>query len=140
MTDESTNPLAELAAMSSARAGEKDALTDTAPVPPETMAAASAESGTRAILRDAIQKVMDEIAHHEREAKRHLQQAQELRKELRESVAFLQAGGQASKVAETGDERRAAKAAEPAAKAKARDGDDKGNRPVAKKGPAGKRK
>jgi len=87
---------------------------------------ASVETGTRAALREAIQKVMDEIEHHEREAKRHLQQAQELRKELRESVAFLQAGGQPAKPA------KPAETAEASAKTKARDG--------AKKGPAGKRK
>ena len=33
---------------------------------------------------------MKEIEHHEREAKKHLQQAKALRKDLRDSFAFLQ--------------------------------------------------
>ena len=48
------------------------------------------ESTTKGMLREAIQKVMKEIEHHEREAKRHLQQAKALRKDLRDSFAFLQ--------------------------------------------------
>jgi len=47
------------------------------------------ESGTKGILREAIQKVRQEIAYHEREAKKHLQQARDLRRDLRESFAFL---------------------------------------------------
>jgi hypothetical protein len=105
--------------------------------PARTAASASAgasESGTRAMLRDAIQQVIDEIDRHECEAKRHLEQAQELRKELRESVAFLQSGGQAGKPAE------APKAAEHAGKTRARDGDKTPRGAAGKKGPAGKRK
>src|SRR5262249_33805699 len=48
------------------------------------------ESGTKGMLREAIQKVMKEIEFHEEEAKRHLQQAEFLRKELRDSFSFLQ--------------------------------------------------
>jgi hypothetical protein len=58
------------------------------------------ESPTRGMLRDAIQKVMDQIAHHEKEAEKHLQMAAALRKELRESVAFLRAGGREDKFTE----------------------------------------
>jgi hypothetical protein len=42
------------------------------------------------MLREAIQKIMEEIEFHEREAKKHLHQAEELRNELRDSFAFLQ--------------------------------------------------
>ena len=49
-----------------------------------------AASNTKGVLRDAIQKVMEEIAYHEQAAKKHLRQADELRKDLRESFAFLQ--------------------------------------------------
>jgi hypothetical protein len=48
------------------------------------------ESSTRGMLREAIQKVMEKIEFHEREAKMHLHQAEELRNELRDSFAFLQ--------------------------------------------------
>jgi hypothetical protein len=48
------------------------------------------ESSTRGMLRDAIHKVMEEIEYHEREANKHTQKAAELRKDLRESFAFLQ--------------------------------------------------
>src|SRR5436305_2039710 len=48
------------------------------------------ESSTKGMLREAIHKVMEEIDHHEREAKRHLAQARALRKDLRESFSFLQ--------------------------------------------------
>jgi hypothetical protein len=73
---------------------------ETSPTPsgPETEAA---ESRTRGMLREAIQKVMDEIAHHEREAEKHLQQAAELRKDLRESFAFLRERGKSEKPPET---------------------------------------
>lgn len=48
------------------------------------------ESRTREMLRKAIQNVMGEIEYHEVEAQKHLQQAAELRKELRDSLRFLQ--------------------------------------------------
>jgi hypothetical protein len=48
------------------------------------------ESRTREMLRKAIQNVMGEIEYHEAEAQKHLQQAAELRKELRDSLRFLQ--------------------------------------------------
>jgi len=83
------------------------------------------ESQARGILRDAIRKVMEEIERHEVEAKKHLQQARELRKDLRESIAFLQEQGekeghiaaaevgQHRKIADEGPKEKAAK--EPAA-------------------------
>jgi hypothetical protein len=60
---------------------------DTNQAPAET--GGQQESASRTMLRGAIQKVMDEIELHEREARHHLHQAGELRKELRESLAFL---------------------------------------------------
>ncbi len=66
----------------------------------------TAESSSKGMLRDAIQKVMGEIQHHEREARRHLQQARELRRDLRESFAFL--------VEQEGSVRRPSAAEEPA--------------------------
>ncbi len=62
-----------------------------APNPPPSMEAEpEAESDTGRMLREAINKVMAQINHHQREAKKHLQRAEELRKDLRESFAFLQ--------------------------------------------------
>ncbi len=131
MSDELTLPAHE---PTTAPVATSPADTEPSPLPPEATTGATTEGGTRAVLRGAIQKVMDEIQHHEREAKRHLQQAQDLRKELRESVAFLQAGGQAAKAAE------AAKVSEPTPKGRARDTDDKAHRAAGKKGSAVKRK
>jgi hypothetical protein len=48
------------------------------------------DSSAKGILREAIQKVMEEIAYHEREAEKHVQLAKSLRKDLRDSFAFLQ--------------------------------------------------
>jgi hypothetical protein len=48
------------------------------------------EGGAKEILKDAITKVMEEISHHEKEAKRHVKQAESLKRDLRESFAFLQ--------------------------------------------------
>jgi hypothetical protein len=45
------------------------------------------------MLREAIQKVKAEIAYHENEAHKHLQQAEELRKDLRDCFAFFQKWG-----------------------------------------------
>jgi hypothetical protein len=69
------------------------------------------ESRTRGILRDAIHKVMEEIEHHEREARDHLKQAEALRKDLRESVAFLLEQGKVKQFAGT-EASRIAKAME----------------------------
>ncbi len=55
--------------------------------------------GAAGVLRDAIQKVTEEIEHHEREAKRHSQQAKDLRAELRESFSFLLGQGGKEKAA-----------------------------------------
>jgi hypothetical protein len=40
------------------------------------------------MLRDAIDKVFDEIRYHEREAQRHMQLVKELRRDLRESFTL----------------------------------------------------
>jgi hypothetical protein len=48
------------------------------------------EGGAKGMLRDAITKVMEEITHHEKEARRHVKQAEALKRDLRESFAFLQ--------------------------------------------------
>jgi hypothetical protein len=69
------------------------------------------ESRTRGILRDAIHKVMEEIEHHEREARDHLKQAEALRKDLHESLAFLLEQGKIKQVAGS-EASRVAKAAE----------------------------
>ena len=61
--------------------------------------------GAAGVLRDAIQKVTEEIEQHEREAKRHSQQAKDLRAELRESFSFLL--GQGGKEKAAAAERRA---------------------------------
>jgi hypothetical protein len=68
------------------------------------------ESRTRGILRAAIHKVMEEIEHHEREAKEHLKQAEALRKDLRESVAFLLEQGKIKEIAGSRPTRAAAAA------------------------------
>jgi hypothetical protein len=66
--------------------GQNASLSESAEVP--------RESKTKSILRDAIHKVMEEIEHHEAEAQRHLKQAADLRKDLRESIAYLQEQGE----------------------------------------------
>jgi len=62
------------------------------------------EGKASGLLREAIQKVMREIEHHEHEAQKHHHQAQTLRKELRESLAFLRAEGNKGPSTETSDE------------------------------------
>jgi hypothetical protein len=100
---------------------------------PAAPAATEAESRTRGMLRDAIKKVMAEITHHENEAKKHKQQAEELRRELRESFAFVQLGRDKGKPPEPiADIAESRKAKEPAA-------DEKAPRGGAKKRPAGKK-
>jgi hypothetical protein len=56
--------------------------------------ARSDESGARGALQGAIRKVMEEIEHHEKQARQHLAQAAELRKALRESISFLHEQGE----------------------------------------------
>ena len=104
---------------------------------------APAESSTRGILRDAIQKVMDEIAHHEREARNHLQQAAALRKDLSDSFAFLQERGERRKPGEAMAESQTGKAPENEPKAKSKETTPPGTRtgpkpkPVSRKGKKG---
>jgi hypothetical protein len=93
---------------------------------------ASLEPNTKGMLRDAIQKVMGEIEYHEREAKRHVKLAEDLRKDLRESFTFmLQQKDEKPRTA--ADKDRASKTLETTAADKTKDVPDK--RP----GPAKKR-
>lgn len=55
--------------------------------------------GASGVLREAIQKVVEEIEQHEREAKKHAQQARDLRSELRESFSYLLEQGEKRKSA-----------------------------------------
>jgi hypothetical protein len=64
-----------------------------APSPSETVGA-QPESEAQAMLRGAIAKVMKEIEHHEAEAQRHSHLAAALRKDLRDSIAFLRKQGE----------------------------------------------
>jgi len=48
------------------------------------------ESPAKGMLKEAITKVMEEIEFHEREAHKHRQQAEALKRDLRESFAFMQ--------------------------------------------------
>jgi hypothetical protein len=99
------------------------------------------ESSTRGMLLDAIQKVKDEIAYHEQEAAKHVQKAEELRKDLRETYAFLQsAGGKgksldvaAARSTDDGPERAAGKARESTAEARPVRGPAKKAAPKSKK-------
>src|SRR5258707_6256734 len=93
------------------------------------------ESSTKGMLRDVIHKVMEEIEHHEREAKKHTQKAAELRRDLRESFAFVQEAKRSDGKPARAEED---KPAEPSAKAKSKDtpADDKAQKAVAKKKPA----
>lgn len=54
------------------------------PPPVEGNASGGSEGTVRGILQNAIQKIMDEIGQHEEAARRHLQMAEALRKELQE--------------------------------------------------------
>src|SRR5258708_1544020 len=92
------------------------------------------ESSTKGMLRDVIHKVMEEIEHHEREAKKHTQKAAELRRDLRESFAFVQDKKSDARPARPEESRPA----EPSGKAKAKNppADDKAKKASAKKKPA----
>ncbi len=69
-------------------------------VPP---AKPAAEGTVRGVLQEAIQKVMAEIEHHEQEAKRHLQQAEDLRRELQEGFRIVKQEARASARAAAAD-------------------------------------
>jgi hypothetical protein len=99
----------------------------------------SDESSTKGMLRDVIHKVMEEIEHHEREAKKHTQKAGELRRDLRESFAFVQ---EAKKSDARPAKTEESKPAESSAKVKSKDApaDDKSHKASAKKKPAAKAK
>jgi hypothetical protein len=89
MADDNTSQTAETSSGNGESAAKEWPKTEETPTQPGT-AEGQQESGTKGMLREAIRKVMEEIEHHEREAKRHLQQAKALRKDLRDSFAFLQ--------------------------------------------------
>jgi hypothetical protein len=94
------------------------------------------ESSTRGMLRDAIHKVMEEIEYHEREAKKHTQKAAELRKDLRESFAFLQEKKGDAKPAKPAEPSRPDTSVDGAAKGRPKDAAaDKPQRAGAKKEP-----
>jgi hypothetical protein len=67
---------------------------DAAPNQSESAEAGQPQGGARAALHEAIRNVMDEIEHHERQARHHLEQAAALRKALRESISFLNEQGE----------------------------------------------
>jgi hypothetical protein len=100
--------------------------------PPTGVSSGQPESSTKGMLRDAIQKVMDEIAFHEREAKKHLQMAEELRKDLRGSFAFLQEREGKAKPAGIPAASAPAKTTEPPVKEKSKNVTATGKRPRAK--------
>ena len=79
--------------------GEEETSEESAAEERDTFAGVPSMRGASGVLREAIQKVMEEIEHHEREAKRHSQQARDLRKELRESFSYLLEQGEKEKLA-----------------------------------------
>jgi hypothetical protein len=81
----------------------------------------ASESRSKGLLRDAIQKVMEEIEYHEREAKKHLQMAEALRIDLRDSFSFLQERGEKARPSTPLAQGRSAEAAGPDAGTPARD-------------------
>src|SRR6266700_275895 len=125
MADESHSPSSSDHAVSAALLGAP-----TNEPPPD-------ESSTKGMLRDVIHKVMEEIEHHEREAKKHTQKAAELRRDLRESFAFVQDKKIDVRPAKS-EEIRPEKATEPNPKTKAKDApaDEKAYKAGAKKKPA----
>jgi hypothetical protein len=60
---------------------------------PPRLTTGAPESPTRGMLREAIEKVKAEIAHHENEAQKHLKLAEQLRKDLRDCFAFFRQWG-----------------------------------------------
>ncbi len=111
MTDDNLSPPAETWSETPGAAAEELPKTGEpgAAAPPEEQA----ESSAKGVLREAIQKVMTEIAYHEREAQRHLQQAEELRKDLRESFAFMLEQGTGEKPSSVPEEGSVAEVVEP---------------------------
>ncbi len=106
---------------------------DTVSIRPAAEAGGPEEGGSRGMLRGAIQKVMEEIEHHERQARHHLQQAAELRKALRESISFLQEQGEKRVPIPSAKGGRPDKAAEPPAEGKAKAAASSGKHHRAKK-------
>jgi hypothetical protein len=90
MAEEHDSQVAAAAAEPKATAAEAGPVTAGHDVRAQSAADEHMESRTREMLRKAIENVMSEIDYHEVEAQKHLQQAAELRKELRDSLRFLQ--------------------------------------------------
>jgi hypothetical protein len=91
MADEARTQADEAHAAYADSLGNEGTKAKAEPAPSQSEAEeAPPESSTKGILRQAIQKVMEEIAFHEREAEKHLQQAKALRRDLRDSFSFLQ--------------------------------------------------
>ena len=94
MAEESSSNISEVEPQDDASIAEESSDQDDPQMPVDLgLPDAMLERGAKGILREAIQKVMKQIAHHEKEARKHLQQAQELRKDLSESFEFLQERG-----------------------------------------------
>jgi hypothetical protein len=90
MIEEDASQTVAAAAEPTERAAEASPGTAGHDAPAQPATEEHLESRTREMLRKAIQNVMGEIEYHEAEAQKHLQQAAELRKELRDSLRFLQ--------------------------------------------------
>jgi hypothetical protein len=94
MAEEPSPEIAEVEPQDDASIAEESSDHDNPQMPVDLgLPDALLERGAKGILREAIQKVMRQISHHEKEAQKHLLQAQELRKDLRESFEFLQERG-----------------------------------------------
>jgi hypothetical protein len=96
------------------------------------------ESRTREMLREAIQNVMREIAYHEDDAQKHLQQAAELRRELRDSLRFLQEQARKAQPSVVNEDSPSAKNFEPSA-VKERPAANRPRRTSKKKKPASRK-
>jgi hypothetical protein len=89
MADEDRSPVAEASPDNTPAEAEGPAVEPPVATAAPEPAEEAHESQTKGMLRDAINKVIEEIQYHEREAQRHLHLARELRKDLRESFAFV---------------------------------------------------
>jgi hypothetical protein len=88
MADEHAHPPVGTAANGPARAG--DSPQERGSSATHDSPSAADDGGAKEMLKGAITKVMEEISHHEKEARRHVKQAESLKRDLRESFAFLQ--------------------------------------------------
>jgi hypothetical protein len=91
-----------------ARSPEFSQSQGSAPAPAAHAEEEQGNSTAKGILKEAIQKVMEEIQFHEREAQKHRQQAEALKRDLRDSFAFLQEQKGRGKPGDTATEKAAA--------------------------------